>query len=105
LQIDRSQLARTPICLSLEAHLLAFIEAAHARTLNGAHVHKNVWAPIVRLNETEAFLIVEKLYCADGHDDSFQSVTGFLLTAPHGAKSDSGHDFERGRPSMARVAR
>jgi len=50
-------------------------------------------------------LIVEKLYCADGHDDSFQSVTGFLLTAPHGATSDSGHDFERGRPSMARVAR
>jgi hypothetical protein len=104
LQIDRSQLARTAICLSLEVHLLTFHEATKAGTLDSAHMHKNVSAAIVRLNKAEAFLIVEKLYCADGHDDSFQSVTGFLLSAPHGATSGSDHDFERGRPSMARVA-
>jgi hypothetical protein len=104
LQIDRSQLARTAICLSLEVHLLTFYEATKAGTLYGTHMHENVRATVIRLNKAEAFLIVEKFYSADCHDDSL-SVTGFRLGALSGATSGSGHDFERGKPSMARVAR
>jgi hypothetical protein len=105
LQINRSRFAWTAIGLGLESHLLAFVETAQAGTLNGADMHENVWAAVIRLNETEAFLIVEKLYCADSHDDSFQSVTEFLLGALRGTTSGLVHDFEEGISSMARLAR
>src|SRR4051812_40486539 len=67
LQLARGHLAAALIALQLEADLLAFVERAEARTLDGRDVHENVVAAVVGLDEAEALSGVEPLHGAGSH--------------------------------------
>ena len=59
--------------LELIRDLLAFVEAADARTLDSADVDERVLATGIRLDEAEALGGVEEFYGAiDGHDGPFR---------------------------------
>jgi hypothetical protein len=64
-QIDGGVLAAT-INLQLEIETIAFVEGAHASTLNGADVHEGIRLAIVALNEAEALHRVEEFDSAAG---------------------------------------
>jgi len=64
-QIDGGVLAAT-INLQLEIETIAFVEGAHASTLNGADVHEGIRLAVVALNEAEALHRVEELDGAAG---------------------------------------
>jgi hypothetical protein len=61
-QIVGRGLARPSIGYDLERDLLSLIEAMHSGAFDGADVHEDILASVIRLNEAEAFLAVEPLY-------------------------------------------
>jgi len=66
-KIFRAGLAAHAVDLGFVRKLLAFVERAHAGALNGADVHEDVVAAVVRLNEAEALGRVEPLNCSGRH--------------------------------------
>jgi hypothetical protein len=62
----RSSLLAT-LAHDFEANLLAFVQHADAGALEGADVNEHVLGTVVRLDEAEAFLGVEKFYGAGSH--------------------------------------
>jgi hypothetical protein len=56
----------------VERNLLSLIEAVHPSTFNGADVHEDILAAVIRLDKAEAFLAVEPLYCTLRHMTFFQ---------------------------------
>src|SRR6476646_10309896 len=61
-----------------KADLLAFVQRAHSCTLDRGDVHEDVLRAIVRLNEAEAFLGIEKFHSSDRHQ---VFLSRFLLNA------------------------
>src|SRR5690606_17384608 len=57
--------------LEFVVDLLAFIEGAQASLLHGGDVNEGILAAVIRLDEAEAFLHVEKLNCSGCHGMSF----------------------------------
>src|SRR4051812_42563867 len=81
LQLARGHLAAALIALQLEDDLLAFVQRAEARALDGGDVHEDVVAAVVGLDEAEALGGVEPLHGAGSHVLSLSSL-GF--TRPDG---------------------
>jgi hypothetical protein len=61
-----------------EADLLALHQRAHTGALHRGDVHEHILRAIVRLNEAEAFLGIEKLHSSDRHQEF---LSRFLLNA------------------------
>ena len=61
-QIVCRRLACPSISNDLKRDLLSLIEAIHPGTFDGADVHEDILAAIIRLDEAEAFLTIEPLY-------------------------------------------
>ena len=61
-EIVGRRLAGLAIGDHVEFNLLAFIEAAHPRTLDRADMNEHVRAAVIRLDETETLLAVEPLH-------------------------------------------
>jgi hypothetical protein len=53
------------VVLELVADALVLVQRREARALNGRNVHESVGAAIVRRDEAETLVDVEKLYGAD----------------------------------------
>jgi hypothetical protein len=70
----------------VERHALSLVENCHASFLDGADMNENVGRAIVRCNETEASLRIEKLHSTDchGHPRVFAKLdtTGLALPKP-----------------------
>ena len=71
-QIVGRRLARAAICDDFVADLLTFTQRSKSGALNGADVHEDILAAIVRLDEAKAFLAVEPLYGSLRHENFFQ---------------------------------
>ena len=56
----------------IELHFLTFFESLEAAHLNCGKVRKQIFAAVVRCDETEAFGIIKPLHCACCHDAFFQ---------------------------------
>jgi small subunit ribosomal protein S21 len=61
-QIVRRGLACPSIGDNVESDLLSLVEDTHASAFDRADVHEDILAAIIRLNEAEAFLVVEPLH-------------------------------------------
>ena len=68
LQIICRGLSGPPIGDNLIRDLLSLAEAAHPGALDGADVHENILAAVIRLDEAKAFLVVEPLYGSLRHE-------------------------------------
>ena len=66
LQVHRARLAAA-ILFKLEADALLFQQGLHACPLDGRNMDERVRASVVGRDEAVAFLVVEKLNCADCH--------------------------------------
>src|SRR5690349_14163355 len=66
-------LAVPTIHLGVEADLLALCQTSDSSALEGRRMDKDVGAAAIRLNESEAFLVVEEFHCTRVHVGSFQS--------------------------------
>jgi hypothetical protein len=64
-------LAAARIVLGVEGDLLALAQAIDAGALQGGGVDENILLTIVRLDESEAFLVVVELHGARMHEISF----------------------------------
>src|ERR1700730_14852990 len=67
LNVRDGSLAGAAVLLGIEGNLLTLAETAQAGALQRGGMDENVLAAIVRLDESEAFLIVVELYGAVGH--------------------------------------
>src|SRR5690242_9001299 len=67
-QIVGRRLSGPSIRNDIVRYLLTFIETVHSGALNCAHVHKNVLAAVVGLNEAESLLAIEPFYGSLRHD-------------------------------------
>src|SRR5690606_32003499 len=94
LQVDRG-IAALAILLEIEADLLAFVEASHARALNRGNVHKHILAAAVLRDEAEALGGIEKLYSTDSH---LPSPSQNCQRGP----STAGGDFSKRRANIRR---
>src|ERR1700723_1979496 len=72
LQVVRRGLASLSICDEVKSNLLSLVQAVESGALNGADVHEDILAAIVRLDEAKAFLAVEPLYGSLRHENFFQ---------------------------------
>jgi len=72
LEVVRRGLASLSICNKVKSNLLSLVEAVETGALNGADVHEDILAAIVRLDEAKAFLAVEPLYGSLRHENFFQ---------------------------------
>ena len=61
-QIVGGRLAGLSIGDRLEGDLLSFVESLQSGAFDGADMHENVLAAVIRLDEAEAFLAVEPLH-------------------------------------------
>ena len=61
-QIVRRGLARLSISNNVESDLLSLVEPTHSSTFDGADVHEDILAAVIRLDEAEAFLDIEPLH-------------------------------------------
>jgi hypothetical protein len=61
-QIVCRGLASPSIGNDLERDLLSLIEAMHPSAFDGADMHEDIPAAVIRLDEAEAFLAIEPLY-------------------------------------------
>src|SRR5690348_6924720 len=75
-QIGRRAFAAARVALDVEADLLALVQVADARALDGRDVHEHVLAAIIRLDEAEALLGVKPFYGADRHSVVFHVASG-----------------------------
>src|SRR2546425_8192641 len=93
-QIVRRGLARIlSIGNNVESDLLSLVEDTHASAFDRADVHEDILAAIIRLDEAEAFLVIEPLHRTLSHSPVFRIV-------PHtGGIPPSGQN----RKSVARV--
>src|ERR1700741_5215718 len=62
LQIVRRGLSCLSIGDNVESDLLPLIEETHASAFDRTDMHKDILAAIIRLNEAEAFLVIEPLH-------------------------------------------
>jgi hypothetical protein len=67
-QIFRRRLAPPSIRHNLERDLLSLAETAHPGAFDRADVHENILAAVIRLNETEALLLIEPLHGSLRHE-------------------------------------
>ena len=67
LQLTGGHLAALLVTLELVGDLLAFVERAQTRTFDGGDVNEHIVAPVIGLDETEAFLAVKPLHDATWH--------------------------------------
>ena len=51
----------------IERYALSVVEGCHAGPLDGADMNENVFGPVFRADETEAFLYIEEFHCPDCH--------------------------------------
>ena len=72
LQIFRRGLACLSISNNVESDLLALIEGTHASAFDRADVHEHILAAAIRLDEAEAFLVIEPLHSSLRHIVFFQ---------------------------------
>src|SRR5215469_7866785 len=75
-QIGCRTLASPRIVLHVEADLLAFMQIADARALDGGDVHEHILRAVFRLDEAEALLSVEPFHSADRHSVVFHVASG-----------------------------
>jgi len=66
-QIVRGGLACPSIGDNVESDLLSLVEDTHASACDRADVHEDILAAIIRLDEPEAFLVIEPLHGSLGH--------------------------------------
>src|SRR6266566_1027224 len=67
-QIVRRGLARIlSIDNNVESDLLSLVERTHASAFDRADVHEDILAAIIRLDEAEAFLVIEELHGSSRH--------------------------------------
>ena len=58
-------------------HALSLVECCHAGPLDGADMNENVSGTVVKADETEAFLCIEKFHCSDCHGRPRVSVSRY----------------------------
>src|SRR5690348_662962 len=75
-QIGCRTLASPRIAFHVEADLLALMQIADARPLDGRDVHEHILRAVFRLDEAEALLGVEPFYGADRHRVVFHVARG-----------------------------
>src|SRR5688500_5319131 len=78
LELVCRQLAAALVGCDFVGNLLAFVEAAHASTLDGADMNEDIRAAGSGLNEAEALLGIEPLYGTVLHVRSFQDASARL---------------------------
>jgi len=61
-QIIRRGLAGSSICNNVKRDLLSLVEGMHTGAFDGADVHEDILAAVVRLDKAEAFLAIEPLH-------------------------------------------
>ena len=66
-QIVRGGLACPSIGDNVESYLLSLVEDTHSSAFDRADVHEDILAAIIRLDEPEAFLVIEPLHGSLGH--------------------------------------
>jgi hypothetical protein len=86
---------------NVEQNLLSFVEAVHPGTFDGADVHEDILAAVIRLDKAEAFLAVEPLYRTLRH---MTPLSGACLGRPHSRGPIYFRVLEEGRQSDADCA-
>src|SRR6185295_17477948 len=89
LQICGSGLAAARIVLHVECQLLAFIEVAHAGTLDRRNVNEHIRAAIVLHDEAESLLGVEEFNGTCGHQGLLNKTRKRVV--PHTNHSPGSH--------------
>jgi len=69
LKLLGGHLAGPAVAGDLEAELLAFLQIAHASTLDCGDVNEHILAAVVRLNEAETLGGIEPFHDAGGHEE------------------------------------
>jgi hypothetical protein len=87
---------------NLERNPLSLVEAVHASTFDGADVHEDILAAIIRLDKTEAFLSVEPLHCTLRH---MTLLSGVCLGRPRSRAARFIFEIWRKVVSPTRIAR
>src|SRR5262252_8448432 len=82
--------AGPPVFLGIEGNLLTLAKTAQTGTLQRCGMDENVLAAAVRLDESEAFLIVVKLYCAVRHKRILSETWTNLSRWPSPARTQPG---------------
>ena len=86
-QIVRRGLARIlSIGNNVESDLLSLVERTHASAFDRADVHEDILAAIIRLDEAEAFLVIEELHGSLGH---MTVLSGTSVMRPHVSAASS----------------
>ena len=86
-QIVRRGLARIlSIGNNVESDLLSLVEDTHASAFDRADVHEDILAAIIRLDEAEAFLVIEELHGSLGH---MTVLSGTSVMRPHVSAASS----------------
>ncbi len=86
---------------NLEQNLLSLVEAVHPGAFDGADVHEDILAAVIRLDKAEAFLAVEPLYCTLRH---MTLLSDACLGRLHSRAAGHFRDLEEGRQSGADCA-
>jgi hypothetical protein len=73
-QIIGRRLAGPSIRDNVIRDLLSLVETAHPSALDGADMHENILAAVIRLDEAKAFLVVEPLYGSLRHETLLSST-------------------------------
>jgi hypothetical protein len=111
LQIVRRGLACPSIRDNVESDLLSLVEDTQASAFDRADVHEDILAAIIRLNETEAFLVTEPLHGSFCHtalsfryvcNEAARQRSRFVRDLEKSRQSRRGM---RGRPSRSAEAR
>ena len=85
-QIIGRRLAGPSIRYDLIRDLLSLVETVHPGALDGADVHENILAAVIRLDEAKAFLAVEPLYGSLRHETF---LSGTCLVRPRSRAAGS----------------
>jgi hypothetical protein len=99
-QIVRRGLTGLSIGNNVESDLLSLVEPTHPSAFDGADVHEDILAAIIRLDEAEAFLDIEPLHGSLRHL-ALLSVT--CVVRPRGKRSRFVRVLEESRQSDAKV--
>ncbi len=95
-QIVRRGLARPSIGDNVECDLLSLVEDTHASAFDCADVHEDILTAIIRLNEAEAFLVIEPLHGSFCH---LALLFRYVCNVAARQRSRFVRDFEKSRQS------